>query len=141
MKQISIFVQNKPGRLAKVTRILGEANVDIRALSVAEIGDFGIIRLIVDKPETAVEALEAKGVTVKLTEVLAVEMENKPGGLAKVAELLGDEGVNIEYAYAFMTRDPEKAVLLMRVDNKSRAENILKEANIRVFSDDDLAFL
>jgi hypothetical protein len=141
MKQISIFVQNKPGRLAKVTRILGEANVDIRALSVAEIGDFGIIRLIVDKPEAAVEALEAKGVTVKLTEVLAVEMENRPGGLAKVAELLGDEGVNIEYAYAFMTRDPEKAVLLMRADNKSRAENILKEANIRVFSDDDLAFL
>jgi hypothetical protein len=139
LKQVSVFVQNKPGRLSKVTHTLGGKGINIRALSMAEVGDFGIIRMIVEDTDGAIGALKEGGITAKVTEVIGIEMENRPGGLARIADVLGDGGVNIEYAYAFVTKDRDKAVLITRVDEKEKAEEILKEAGIRTISPQDVA--
>ena len=101
IKQISIFLENKLGRLAKVTRILGENNIDICALSVADTTDFGILRLIVDRPDEAKQVLADNGFTVSINDVIAIEVEDKPGGLAKTLSVLDDKGISIEYMYAF----------------------------------------
>lgn len=138
LKQVSVFVQNKPGRLSKVTHTLGDASINIRALSMAEVGDFGIIRMVVDDPEGAIKALKGGGFTAKVTEVLGVEMDNKPGGLARIADVFGDSGVNIEYAYAFVTKDGNRAVLITRVDDQKKASEILKEAGIKTVGPDEM---
>jgi hypothetical protein len=139
LQQVSVFVQNKPGRLSKVTHTLGDAGVNIRALTMAEVGDFGIIRMIVADPEGAIRALKDGGITAKVTEVLGIEMDNKPGSLARIADVFGDGNVNIEYAYAFVTKDPEKAVLVTRVDDREKAEGILKGAGIKTIGPEDVA--
>jgi hypothetical protein len=138
LKQVSVFVQNKPGRLSKVTHSLGDAGINIRALSIAEVGDFGIIRMIVEDPEGAVKALKDSGLTAKVTDVLGIEMENKPGGLAHIADVLGEAGVNIEYAYAFVTKDRERAVLITRVDDVDKGKAVLDQEGIRTVSAKDM---
>ncbi len=138
VEQVSVFVENKPGRLSKVTRILGEAGINIRALSIAELGEFGVIRLIVDKPHEAKAVLSNSGLTVGINEVLAIEMGDEPGSLAKIASALGDAGVNIDYAYAFIARAKEKAVLIARVDDVKRAEEVLSREGIRLLSAEEL---
>jgi hypothetical protein len=138
LKQVSVFVQNKPGRLSKVTHALGDAGINIRALSIAEVGDFGIIRMIVEDPEGAVKALKESRLTAKVTDVLGIEMENRPGGLARIADILGDEGVNIEYAYAFVTKDREHAVLITRVDDVEKGKEVLARSGIKTVSAEDM---
>lgn len=137
IKQISIFLENKPGRLAKVTETLGEAGINIRALSVAELGEFGVIRLIVDDPDNADRVLREQ-FTVGITDVLAIEMGDEPGSLAKIVKTLGDKNLNIEYAYAFVAESRKKAVLVVRVDDIKKAENLLKWAGIRLVKADEL---
>ena len=92
IQQLSVFIENKPGRMAEVTEVLAEANIDIRAISVADTRDFGILRVIVDKPKEAVEALKAHGMTVTLTKVIAVGIDDKPGAFSKAVRLLSNEG-------------------------------------------------
>jgi hypothetical protein len=129
IKQISVFVENKPGRLAAVTERLYESDVNIRAFTIAEAGDFGIIRMVVDKTEEAYRALKEAGFTVSLTDVLAVEVEDKPGSLYKIAKALGDAGINIEYVYAF-TSEKHKALIIFRVNNISEAKKVLDQMGI-----------
>ena len=105
IQQLSIFVENKSGRLAEITEILGRANVDIRAISVADTSDFGILRLIVDKPQDAVKALKEAGLTVSLTRVIAVGIDHRPGEFAKAMRILADADISVEYMYAFISRD------------------------------------
>lgn len=138
LKQVSVFVQNQPGRLSKITHTLGDAEINIRALSVAEVGDFGIIRMIVEEPDAAVEALKTANMTAKITEVLGIEMENQPGGLAKIVDVLGDSGVNVEYAYAFATRDNSKAVLITRVNDNQKAIDALNGAGVNMVKASDM---
>ena len=102
VEQISVFLENKAGRLAEVTRVLGEAGINIRALSLADTTDFGILRLIVDQYDKAREILKDKGFTVGKTEVVAVEVPDRPGGLGLVLQILAASGVNVEYMYAFV---------------------------------------
>ncbi len=125
LEQISIFSENRPGRLASIAHALGEVKVNILAFSIAEANGFGVVRALVDHPEKAFEKLSSLGFNVAFTEVIAVRMEDKPGGLYEIAKVLGDAGVNIEYSYAYSGKDA--AVLILRVDQVDDAiDKILK---------------
>ena len=121
VEQISIFIENKFGRLAEVTRILGDAGVNIRTLSLADTSDFGILRLIVNDTEKAKNVLKERGFTVSKTEVVAVEIPDRPGGLADILQALDADGINVEYMYAFVERCGENAVMIFRFDETQKA--------------------
>ena len=131
LEQLSIFLENKAGRLAEVTDVLAQAGINIRALSLADTSDFGILRLIVNDHETAKSALKSAGFTVGLTSVVAVEVPHVPGGLNTILQLLGKKGVNVEYMYAFMQKG-DNAVLIFRFNNLESAVEALKEADIPI---------
>ena len=130
IKQLSIFVENKPGRLAFITEVIAEAGIDIRAISVADTTDFGILRLIVNKPDEACEALKAAGLTVTLTSVIAIGVSDKPGGFSVAMRLLADNDIAVEYMYAFISRENGKAIVILRVDNEDKARQILSDGGI-----------
>jgi hypothetical protein len=132
LKQISIFLENKSGRLAEVTALLGRAGVNIRALTLADTADFGILRLIVNDVEKAEKALKEGGFTVGQTEVVAVEVPDRPGGLADILALLGKAAVNVEYMYAFVAKSGGNAVVIFRFDDPSRAVTVLTGAGLTV---------
>jgi hypothetical protein len=132
VKQISVFLENKSGRLAEVTRTLGKNHINIRALSIADTTDFGILRLIVNLPEDANRILREEGFMVSETEVIAVDVPDRPGGLADVLETLGLAGVNIEYLYAFIGQTAQEALVIFRVEDCDAAMAALREKNIRV---------
>lgn len=138
IKQISVFMKNEPGRLSHVTKILAAAGIDIRALTVAETADFGILRLIVDDPDKAYKTLKDKQIAVVEHDVLGVEVEDKPGGLSKIAQLLEEEGINIEYVYAFVTKSHEKAYVVLRLDDIEGGRRLLEENNIKLLTTEDL---
>jgi len=126
VEQISIFIENKSGRLAEITRILGDAGINIRALSLADTSDFGILRLIVDNVETAKAVLKEKGFTVSKTEVVAVEVPDRPGGLSSLLQTLDANQINVEYMYAFVERCGGNAVIIFRFDETDKAIDSLK---------------
>ncbi len=132
VEQISIFIENKSGRLAEVTRILGEAGVNIRALSLADTSDFGILRLIVDKIDAANAALRQHAFTVNKTEVVAVEVPDRPLGLNGILEVLDQAKVNVEYMYAFVERCGENAVIIFRFDDTEGAIRTLTENGVAI---------
>ena len=136
--QLSVFVENKSGRLAEITDIIAKANIDIRALSIADTTDFGILRLVVDKPAEAEKTLKDKGLTVSLTEVIAVGIPDKPGGFADTMRVLSENGISIEYMYAFVTRDTERAYLIMRVMDNETAASVLKENGYELLSEESV---
>ncbi|HOA41105.1 MAG: ACT domain-containing protein [Halanaerobiales bacterium] len=133
IKQISIFLENKSGRLAEVLNILGKNNIDLIAISISDTTDFGILRLIVNKPEEAEKVLQESGCTVNSTEVLAVSVEDKPGSLAEVLAVLARESIDIEYLYA-VGKDTRGAVVIVRVNDLDRAIKILTENKIELLS-------
>jgi hypothetical protein len=132
VEQISVFLENKPGALADVTRILGEAGVNIRALSLADTKDFGILRLIVNDNEKAKTVLGARGFTVRKTEVVAVEVNDCPGGLAAIMKILADAKINVEYLYAFVQQSGQNAIIIFRFDETDRAIAVLSERNVPI---------
>jgi len=132
VEQISIFIENKSGRLAEITRNLGEAGISIRALSLADTSDFGILRLIVNDAEKAQQVLKEKGFTVSKTEVIAVEVPDRPGGLAAILQILDADLINVEYMYAFVERCEGNAVIIFRFDETDKAIATLKKSNINI---------
>ena len=132
VEQISVFLENKPGALAEVTRILGEAGVNIRALSLADTKDFGIMRLIVNDNEKAKAVLVAKGLTVRKTEVVAVEVPDRPGGLADILKCLCDSGINVVYLYAFVQQSGSNAIIIFRFDETDRAIEVLSKNQVKI---------
>ncbi len=138
VEQISVFLENKAGRLAEVTRILSEAKINIRALSLADTSDFGILRLIVNDINKAKEELKRGGFTVGKTDVVAVEVSDQPGGLHHILRILQKANVNVEYMYAFVQQSGENAVLIFRFDNLEDAVRILKENDVRVIKGEKL---
>ncbi len=133
-EQISVFLENKTGRLAEVTGILSEANVNIRALALADTSDFGVLRLIVDDNIKAVKALKNRGFTVGRTDVVAVEVEDRPGGLHRLLDMLHNAEINVEYMYAFVQHSGENAVMIFRIDNIDEAVRVLEEHNVKVIN-------
>ncbi len=140
-EQISIFIENKEGRLAEVTAILRDAGVNIRALSLADTTDFGVLRLIVNDNEAAEKALRAEGFTVGRTKVLAVEVADEPGGLNKVLDPLWMQNVNVEYMYAFANPQCKNAIMVFRFDDHEKALKILGEHQIKVITAEEISSL
>ena len=138
VEQISVFLENKAGRLAEVTRVLGEAGINIRALSLADTTDFGILRLIVDQYDRAREILKDKGFTVGKTEVVAVEVPDRPGGLGLVLQILAAAGVNVEYMYAFVQHSGKNSVIIFRFDNLEQAIDLLQKEGIYIYKGEEV---
>ena len=134
VEQISVFLENKAGRLAEVARILGDNGVNIRALSLADTTDFGILRLIVNDRQKAKEVLKDAGFTVGITEVIAVEVDDAPGGLAKILTPLAENEINVEYMYAFVEKSRNKAVLIFKFENIEKAIKVLQENDITILT-------
>ncbi|PKQ38786.1 MAG: amino acid-binding protein [Actinobacteria bacterium HGW-Actinobacteria-1] len=132
IEQISVFLENKSGRLAELTRVLGDAGINMRALMVADTAEFGVVRLICDEPRRALRVLEDGGFGASITEVIAVAVPDRPGGLADVLETLGTQGLNVEYAYCFVESTGDAAVDIFRVDDPTRAKSALATQGIVV---------
>lgn len=141
IKQISVFLENKRGRLYEALKALADAQINIRALSIADTSEFGILRLIVTQPDKAKEILEKNEFTVKLTNVVAMAVKDKPGGLAEALKYLYDANVNIEYIYAFVEKSGEQAVVVLRTENMDRTISLLQEKGIKLLSWDDVLAL
>jgi hypothetical protein len=135
--QISIFLENTGGRIAEATSILAEAGINIRAMSLADTTDFGVLRLIVSDVDKAEKALKDQGFAVGKTNVVAVQVEDKPGGLNAILQILAAADINVEYIYAFL-RDMDKAVMIFRFNNTDQALKVLSDKNIKVFKGEDI---
>jgi hypothetical protein len=132
VRQISVFIENKVGRIMEITEVLGQNGINIRALSLADTSDFGILRMIVNDIDKAMAVLKDRGFIVKESYVIAVEVPDKPGGLAAVLKLLGEKGINVEYMYAFFEQPQNKALLIFRFENPDEAVRILLENGMNV---------
>ena len=141
VKQISVFVENKAGRLAELTDYLNQHGIDMRALSIAEAEDFGVVRMIVDDAYKTSCVLKEAGYVVSITPVLAVEIPDEPGSLYKIMKILGDGGVNLEYTYAFLTRKQNTAYIILRVANNEKAVEVLGKHGIHTICQDSIAGL
>ena len=135
IKQISVFVENKQGTLCGIAEALAKNGIDMNALTLADTTDFGIMRMIVTDTEKAKAVLSEQGYLVKVNEVVAVEMENKPGALSEVIAILGDAGMNIEYLYAFIAVCGKNARVVLRVEDNDKAESLLCSKGIKVVSE------
>lgn len=139
IKQLSVFVENKQGALSKITTLLSERKINMRAVSIADTQDFGILRIIVDDIDKAIDTLKLNNVIVKANNVIGVEITDKPGALASVLNLLTQGGVNVEYMYAFVTPgNRDSAYLVLRARNNEKAEQILNESGIKMLSQEDI---
>jgi hypothetical protein len=132
IQQISIFLENKSGRLADVTRVMADAGINLRAISIADTADFGILRVIVDKPDKALEALAKAGFTTRTTDVLALEIQDVPGALSKVMDVFKRTGVNIEYLYASLEKSGDKAVVIFKVEDVEHGLKIVKDHGLSI---------
>ncbi len=131
LKQISVFLDNSPGILAKFTKVLMDNQINMRALTVAETTNFGILRIVVDKPDECIKILKDKNYLVSVTDVIAVEVPDKPGGLHEITKILGDNDINIEYLYSTLATT-KSAIIVLRVDNIDKASEILKSKDLKL---------
>jgi hypothetical protein len=138
IKQLTVFVVNKQGTLVSITETLSKHDINLRALSIAETQDFGILRLIVNDEETAEKILKEEGYLIKITEVVGVKIGDAPGKLSKALKVLDENGINMEYLYAFMSRTEKHAYVVIRVENNVAAETVLTEAGFRLITQADV---
>ena len=131
VKQISVFVENRPGQLLEFTKLLEKHNIDLRALSIAEAEDFGILRVIVDDSYNTMQILKESGYVCSVTSVLAVEIPDRPGSLVKILDALGKGGVNLEYTYAFLSRKQNSAYMILRVADNEKAIEVLRACGVQ----------
>jgi hypothetical protein len=141
VRQISVFLENKFGRLAEATEAIGEAGVNIRALSVADTSDFGILRCIVSDTEKAIALLKEKGFTANATPVIAAEVPDVPGGLAKLLKIPRDNNVNVEYLYAFVEKSGDNAIVILRVEDIENTKKLLEKGGVKVLSEAQVSSL
>ena len=138
IQQISVFMGNAPGRLVEILRAFERHGIDLRAYSVAETSDFGIMRLIARDPDAAMEALKREGYTAKMTDALGIIVPDRPGSTIEAFRILGEAGINVEYTYAFAMAAAQSAFILLRVDDNETAARLLREAGIRLASNADV---
>ena len=130
IKQISVFLENVSGRLAEVTKLLSDGGINLRAITIADTADFGILRIVSDNPDATLVILEKNGFTARVTEVLAVEVEDHPGGLAKVMDIFLENKVNIEYLYASLEKNKDNAVIIFKVEDIDHGQKIIADAGL-----------
>ncbi|HOV21655.1 MAG TPA: ACT domain-containing protein [bacterium] len=136
--QLSIFLENRLGRLFEVVSLLGENNINIRALSLADKANYGILRIIVNKRQQANIILKGNNISVKETKVIAAKVKDEPGGLSHILKIFVDNGINVEYMYAFVEKSEERAIVVFRVENPENGEKILEKNNIKVLNEDEI---
>jgi hypothetical protein len=141
VKQLSVFVENQPGRLAAVAKTMGQAGINILAMTIAETREFGVIRMIVQDWQQGMKVLHDAGFTVTTTEILAIEVADQPGALAQVMEAFAEHKLNIEYMYAFASRRGDKALIVFRFDNPDQAVAALKKTKIKVLMNEEVGKL
>ncbi len=132
IKQLSIFLQNRMGSLSKPLEVLSENDINIRAMCMADTSEFGILRLVVDNPIKGKEVLEENNFLVKITEIIGVEMNDTPGGLTSVLNVIKENNIDLEYLYAFTHDKADKAILLLHTDDIDNLINVLTEKNITI---------
>ena len=130
LEQVSVFVENKPGALSEITTSLADAGIDLKAFTVADKSEFGVLRFLADSPEKALALLKSNGWVASITPVVAVKMVDKPGSLARVLELFADDGVQVEYLYAFVAQEEGRAYVVLRVENPEDAMKLLEASGI-----------
>ena len=138
VKQISIFLENKSGRLAQVTRVLADNGINLRALSLADTADFGILRIIVNDVDKAYDVLKNSGYTLSETDVVAVEVPDRPGGLANILDALWKSSLSVEYMYAFVKSSGDNAVMIFRFEDPDKAIRVLSDVGVRILSGDEV---
>jgi len=138
VEQISVFLENKSGRLSEVTAILNESNVNIRALALADTSDFGVLRLIVDDTQKTISTLKNNGFTVGKTHVVAVEVADRPGGLHEILTMLHEAEINVEYMYAFVRTSGDNAVMIFRIEEDQKAVDLLQSKGVNVIDGERL---
>lgn len=136
--QVNVFLADRPGRLERLTASLAERGINIRAITIAGSEGYGVAKLLVDRPEEARHVLHEEGFSAHLKEVVAVVMDDRPGGLHAVCATLGEKGINIEDAYGFVVKDRETAVLVMEVEKIPEAEGVLREAGFHMLEDEEI---
>ncbi|MFA6102569.1 MAG: ACT domain-containing protein [Victivallaceae bacterium] len=141
IKQLSIFLENRTGRIREIAALLAQSNVNIRALTLADSSDFGIMRLIVDKLDTALKCLKENNISTALTSVVAVEVPDKPGGLAEVMNIISDSGFDIVYMYSLPEKKHDNAIMIMRLNNTEEAAGILKEQGLSILKQEQVLSL
>ena len=141
LQQVSIFLENKKGRLAEVASLIADKGINIRALSLADTADFGVLRLIVNDPNRCFEVLKAAGFVAQRTDVIAVEVDDRPGGLKRVLDVFDQHGLNIEYMYAFVEKKSDRAIVIVRIDQPERAIEVLGSEGVTVLSSDVISKL
>ena len=134
IKQVSVFLENVAGRLAEITKVLSEGGINLRAMTIADTADFGILRIVADNPEKTVELCEKNGITARITEVLAVEIEDKPGALLSVMQLFNKSEINIEYLYASLEQNRDNAVIIFKIEDVERGSKILEENGLKTIA-------
>lgn len=138
IRQISVFVENQPGSMMNVTSVLTEAHVNIRAISTFDTPEFGIMRLIVDNPVRAKEALTEKGFVTRVSEVIGAELKDEKGNLNQMLAILADGKINVNYIYSFVIREGKAPVMVFSTDDYEKAENVLRAANVKLVEEDEL---
>ncbi|MCX7913525.1 MAG: ACT domain-containing protein [Thermodesulfovibrionales bacterium] len=138
IKQISVFLENKKGRLLEATEALAKADINIRALSIADTSEFGILRLIVQDPDKAKEVLEKNDFTVRVSDVIAVQVVDSPGGLASILKILNDNDINVEYIYAFIQKSGQKAVVVLKMEDLEKGIKALNEKGVILLTSQDI---
>lgn len=138
IKQLSVFAENKPGALVEITDVISENGIDMRALSIADTGDFGIVRVIVSDTEQAERILTENGFVTKVTPVTAVKISDEPGAMTKAIKVLYENGMNVEYLYAFIAASKKNAYVVLRVADNAAAETVLVQNGFGIVTEDDI---
>ncbi len=139
--QVSVFAENRPGKIERITGVLSKKDIDIRAITISDSGDYGIIKLLVDRPQEAVDALKEDGIAATLRDIVAIRVKDKPGGLYEVASILTKSAVNVEDAYGFTVERKKDAVFVFQVQDVRKTEKLLSDAGFSILSDGELYLL
>jgi hypothetical protein len=139
--QVSVFAENKPGKIERITDVLSKKGINIRAITISDSGDYGIIKLLLDRPNEGCEYLMENGITATLKDIVAVKIKDRPGGLHEIALILTKHDINVEDAYGFMVKSHEEAVFVFQVENTKKAENILTNEGFKILTDSELYLL
>ena len=139
--QVSVFAENKPGKISRITKALKKEEIDIRAITISDAGDYGIIKLLLDRPADGMDCLIAEGIAATLKDIVAIKVKDQPGGLLNISEILFEKNINVEDAYGFSIKHSDMGIFVFQVENVQGTENILRDSGFEIIEDSDLYLL